>query len=74
LALIRADQDEYELAQVNVEQALKLYERAGDQDGVSRCRNCRDALVQAQRWKQRSKALDSMIEENRRKSSTNVGI
>ena len=74
LALIRADQDEFELAQVNVEQALKLYERAGDRDGISRCRDCRDALIQAQRWKQRSKALDSIFEEYRQKSSTNPGI
>jgi tetratricopeptide (TPR) repeat protein len=74
LALIRADQDEYELAQVNVEQALKLFERAGDNDGISRCRDCRDALIQAQRWKQRSKALDTLIEKYRRKSIPSAGI
>ncbi len=74
LALIRAEQDEYELAQVNVEQALKLYERAGDSDGVSRCRSFLDDLIDVQRWKHRSKALDSLIERNKHKSNANPGI
>ena len=63
LGLIRADEGDYELAQASVEQALKLYERAGDQDGISRCRDCLDALIEAQRWKHRNKVLDSLFED-----------
>jgi tetratricopeptide (TPR) repeat protein len=74
LGLIRADEDDYELAQANVEQALKLYERAGDQDGIRRCRNCLDALIEAQRWKHRSKVLDSLFEDYKKQSSSNPGI
>ncbi len=74
LALIRADQDEYELAQVNVEQALKLYERAGDSDGVSRCRDFLYDIIEAQRWKHRNKAIDSLIEKYKHKSSTKAGM
>jgi tetratricopeptide (TPR) repeat protein len=65
LALIRADEGDFGLAQANVEQAQKLFERAGDRDGISRCRYCREALIDAQRWKQRSKSLDSLIEKYR---------
>jgi len=74
LALIRADEGDFELAQANVEQALKLFERAGDRDGISRCRDCRDALIDAQRWKERSKSFDSLIEQFRVQPGTNPGI
>ena len=74
LGLIRADEGDYGLAQASVEQALKLYERAGDQDGISRCRDCLDALIEAQRWKQRNKVLDSLFEDYKKQSSSNQGI
>jgi tetratricopeptide (TPR) repeat protein len=62
LALIRADKEEYELAQVSVEQALKLYERAGDNGGMNACRAFTADLIDAQRWKHRSAAFDSLLE------------
>jgi tetratricopeptide (TPR) repeat protein len=74
LGLIRADDGDYGLAQASVEQALKLYERAGDEDGIRRCRDCLDALIQAQRWKQRNRVLDSLFEEYKHQSSPNTGI
>jgi len=74
LALIRADEGEYELAQASVEQALKLYERAGDRDGISRCRDCRDALIDFQRWKEHRKSFDSLMEEFRPQPAANPGI
>jgi len=52
--------------QVNVEQALKLYELASDTDGIRRSRSFLDALVQVQRWKYRTDGLDSIIEQNRK--------
>lgn len=73
LGLIRADAGDYELAQASVEQALKLYERAGDQDGIGRCRDCLDALIEAQRWKHRNKVLDSLFEEYKHQSGSNPG-
>ena len=74
VALIRAEKDDYELAQVNVEQALKLYERAGDNGGMNACRSFLADLIDAQRWKHRSQSLDSLIEKYKHKSSSNAGI
>jgi len=73
IALIRAEQDDCGLAQVNVEQALKLYELANDSDGIRRSRNLRDALIQVQRWKHRTDGLDSIIEQNRKERIQNPG-
>ncbi len=73
LAMVRAEQDDYGLAQVNVEQALKLYELAGDGDGIRRSRSFRDALIQVQRWEDRSDDLDSIIEQNREERIQNPG-
>jgi len=72
LALIRADQDEYELAQVSAEQSLKLYERAGDRYGAARSRYLVDELIDAQRWKHRMKSLDSLFHEAEEKPDGGV--
>ena len=73
MALIRTEQGDYGLAQVNVEQALKLYELANDSDGIRRSRNLRDELTQVQRGKHRTDELDSIIEQNRKERIRNPG-
>jgi tetratricopeptide (TPR) repeat protein len=72
MALIRAEDGEYEIAQLNVEQAMKLFERAGDNGGVNRCRYFLDELIEAQRWKHRVRSLDSLFE--RRRSEPDQGM
>jgi tetratricopeptide (TPR) repeat protein len=74
LALVRADQDQYELAQVNAEQARKLYEQAGDQSGTARSRYLIGELIDAQRWKRRSKQLDSLFEKQKEKPTSDPGM
>lgn len=74
LALVRAEQDEYGLAQVNAEQSRKLYEQAGDQSGMARCRRLVEDLIDAQRWKRRSRKLDSLIERQKEKTTSDPGM
>jgi tetratricopeptide (TPR) repeat protein len=73
LAMVRAEQDDYGLAQVNVEQAMKLYQLANDTDGIRRSRGFLDALIQVQRWKDRTDGIDSIIEQDRKERVRNPG-
>lgn len=73
LSVIRADQGDCELAQVNVEAALKLYELMADNDGVGRCRSLREALTQDQRRENRSRTVDSLIQKQKQESLKSLG-
>jgi tetratricopeptide (TPR) repeat protein len=73
LAVIRAGQGDLELAEVNVDAAQKLYLLMADNDGVGRCRTLRDALIQEQRSKNRSRAIDSLLENQKQESRKSLG-
>ncbi|GEM_PF-745329 len=66
LALIRAEDGDYALAQVNVQRALALFQNLGDNGGVGDCRHLIRSVADAQRW-QRRQALDSLLQERRSK-------
>jgi tetratricopeptide (TPR) repeat protein len=66
IALIRAEDGDDELAQRNVEQALRLFKSAGDNSGVNRCRYLLDGLIDTQRQKHRAETLDSLLEGRKR--------
>jgi len=72
IACIRAEQGEVELARVNAEQALKLYEQAADNGGMNACRNLLAELEDAARSEYRERMLDSLLEQ--RKNQTDVGM
>jgi tetratricopeptide (TPR) repeat protein len=73
LAVIRAGQGDLALAEVNVEAAQKLFLVMTDNDGIGRCRSLRDALIQEQRSKSRSRAIDSLIENQKQESHKSLG-
>jgi tetratricopeptide (TPR) repeat protein len=70
IAAVRAQKEDYSLAQASIEQAQKIYEKLGDFDGVARCRSFLDDLAAARRWKRRAKSLDSLFQERREKSGS----
>jgi tetratricopeptide (TPR) repeat protein len=64
LALIRADDGDYGLAQVNVQRAMALFQSVGDNGGVDDCRHLLRSVADAQRWQHRQ-GLDSLLQERR---------
>jgi tetratricopeptide (TPR) repeat protein len=72
IACIRAEQGDLELARVNAEQALKLYEQAADNGGMNACRNLLAELEDAARSEYRERMLDSLLEQ--RKRQTDLGL
>ena len=72
LACIRAEQGAIELARVNAEQALKLYEQAADNGGMNACRSLLAELEDSERSEYRQRMLDSLLEQ--RKSQTDLGM
>jgi tetratricopeptide (TPR) repeat protein len=64
LALIRADDGDYGLAQVNLQRALALYKSVGDNEGMADCRHLIGSILDAQRWQHRQ-SLDSLLQERR---------
>ena len=66
LALIRADNGDYGLAQVNVQRATTLFQSVGDNGGIDDCRHLLRSVADAQRWQHRQ-ALDSLLRERRGK-------
>ncbi len=66
LALIRVDKGDYELAQVNVQRAMALFQSLGDNGGVDDCRHLNRSIADAQRWQHRE-SLDSLLKERRPK-------
>jgi len=68
IACIRAEQGGLELARVNAEQALKLYEQAADNGGISACRSLLAELEDAARSEYRERLLDSLIEQRKRQT------
>ena len=72
IACIRAEQGDIELARVNTEQALRLYEQAADNGGMNACRNLLAELEDAARSEYRRRMLDSLLEQ--RKSQTDLSM
>jgi tetratricopeptide (TPR) repeat protein len=72
IALVRAEQGERGLAKANAQQALRLYQQAGDNGGMNACRNLLADLEDAERWQNRTRVLDSLLE--RRKAQHDQGI
>ena len=66
LALIRADNGDYGLAQVNVQRAMTLFQSVGDNGGMDDCRHLIRSVADAQRWQHRQ-SLDSLLQERRAK-------
>jgi tetratricopeptide (TPR) repeat protein len=66
LALIRADNGDYGLAQVNVQRAMALFQSVGDNGGIDDCRHLIRSVADAQRWQHRQ-SLDSLLQERRAK-------
>jgi len=66
LALIRADNGDYGLAQVNVQRAMALFQSVGDNGGMDDCRHLIRSVADAQRWQHRQ-SLDSLLQERRAK-------
>ena len=66
LALIRADDGDYGLAQVNVQRAMTLFQSVGDNGGADDCRHLIGSVLDAQRWQHRQ-SLDSLLLERRDK-------
>jgi tetratricopeptide (TPR) repeat protein len=66
LALIRADNGDYGLAQVNLQRAMTLFQSVEDNEGVADCRHLLGSVLDAQRWQHRQ-SLDSLLQERRAK-------
>jgi tetratricopeptide (TPR) repeat protein len=66
LALIRADNGDYGLAQVNVQRAMTLFQSVRDNGGMDDCRHLIRSVADAQRWQHRQ-SLDSLLQERRAK-------
>jgi tetratricopeptide (TPR) repeat protein len=73
LAVIRAGQGDIDLAAVNVEAARSLFLVMADNDGVGRCRSLQDALIQERRSKNRSRAIDSLLDNQKQESRKRLG-
>jgi tetratricopeptide (TPR) repeat protein len=69
LALIRADDGDYGIAQINAQRALTLFRSVGDYGGVDDCRRLIRSLADAQQWRHRQ-TLDSLLRERRDKSGS----
>jgi len=69
VALIRAEDEEYALAQANAERAKELFRLSGDNAAVNACEHLVKSLVEAQRWHNQEGAIDSLFRQRREKAN-----